>query len=320
MPAFDREHLTTDEVERLIAAAKRNRHGRRDALMILLTFRHALRASEVAIFRWEQVDFKAGPLHVRRVKNGTPSTHPLTGSGDARAAQASTREDFASPFVFVSERGAPLTAPGFSRMVERAGSRPISASRCTPTCSGTPAAISSRATAATLARSSRTSAIATSRIRHATRRWRTRSVQGFLERLVKARTPWNSGLARTNSAFSASLICATIVCSSSELERPSIASSLGVRRENANPCLRPTVRLPHRHLLQPESQSLKLPWDRILGDMADGRVGSIASLLRCPVRVRLSSDHDQIAGRLGTSAWGQKQTFSRLPCSQRRYR
>jgi site-specific recombinase XerD len=25
-----------------------------------------------------------------------------------------------SPFVFVSERGAPLTAPGFSRMVERA--------------------------------------------------------------------------------------------------------------------------------------------------------------------------------------------------------
>jgi site-specific recombinase XerD len=30
------------------------------------------------------------------------------------------RESSQSPFVFVSERGAPLTAPGFSRMVERA--------------------------------------------------------------------------------------------------------------------------------------------------------------------------------------------------------
>jgi hypothetical protein len=34
-----REHLTTDEVERLIEAAKKNRHGHRDALMTLLTFR-----------------------------------------------------------------------------------------------------------------------------------------------------------------------------------------------------------------------------------------------------------------------------------------
>jgi site-specific recombinase XerD len=30
------------------------------------------------------------------------------------------RESTQSPFVFVSERGAPLSAPGFSRMIERA--------------------------------------------------------------------------------------------------------------------------------------------------------------------------------------------------------
>jgi tripartite tricarboxylate transporter family receptor/integrase-like protein len=68
--------------------------------------------------RWEQVDFKAANLHVRRVKNGTPSTHPLTGP-ELRALRAHQRESEPSPFVFVSERGAPLTAPGFSRMVER---------------------------------------------------------------------------------------------------------------------------------------------------------------------------------------------------------
>ena len=114
-----REHLTEDEVERLIEAAKRNRYGRRDALMILLTFRHGLRAAEICDLRWEQVDFKTATLHVRRVKNGTPATHPLTGR-EMRALRKHQRDSERSPFVFVSERGAPLTAPGFSRMVERA--------------------------------------------------------------------------------------------------------------------------------------------------------------------------------------------------------
>jgi type 1 fimbriae regulatory protein FimB/type 1 fimbriae regulatory protein FimE len=36
------EHLTEAEVERLIAAAKGNRHGHRDATMILVAYRHGL--------------------------------------------------------------------------------------------------------------------------------------------------------------------------------------------------------------------------------------------------------------------------------------
>jgi integrase len=72
-----REHLTPDEAELLVEAAKRNRHGQRDGLMVLLAYRHGLRAAEVVDPRWEQVDFKTASLHVRRVKNGTPSTHPL---------------------------------------------------------------------------------------------------------------------------------------------------------------------------------------------------------------------------------------------------
>jgi integrase len=114
-----REHLTADEVENLIEAAKENRHGHRDGLMVLLAFRHGLRAVEVCDLRWEQVDFKTAILHVRRVKNGTPASHPLTGR-EMRALRRHQRESRPSPFVFVSERGAPLTAPGFSRMVERA--------------------------------------------------------------------------------------------------------------------------------------------------------------------------------------------------------
>ena len=47
-----REHLSADEVERLIKAARRNRYGERDALMVLLAFRHGLRAAEVVDMRW----------------------------------------------------------------------------------------------------------------------------------------------------------------------------------------------------------------------------------------------------------------------------
>jgi integrase len=63
----------------VIEAAKGNRHGHRDATMILLTFRLGLRAAEVCDLRWDQVDFNGAVLHVRRVKNGIPSTHPLVG-------------------------------------------------------------------------------------------------------------------------------------------------------------------------------------------------------------------------------------------------
>ena len=96
-----REHLTADEVERLIEAAKDNRHGHRDELMVLLAFRHGLRAVEVCDLHWEQVNFKMAILHVRRVKNGTPATHPLTGR-EMRALRRHQRESGPSPFVFVS--------------------------------------------------------------------------------------------------------------------------------------------------------------------------------------------------------------------------
>jgi integrase len=73
----------------------------------------------VVHLRWEQVAFKSASLHIRRAKNGTPATHPLSGR-EMRELRRHQRESPSSPFVFVSERGAQLSAPGFSRMVERA--------------------------------------------------------------------------------------------------------------------------------------------------------------------------------------------------------
>src|SRR5262245_62901524 len=72
-----REHLTEGEVERLLKAATRNRWGHRDSTMVLVAYRHGLRASELVDLRRDQADFRTATLHVRRLKQGTPSTHPI---------------------------------------------------------------------------------------------------------------------------------------------------------------------------------------------------------------------------------------------------
>ena len=117
-----REHLTPAEVETLIKTMKGNRNGHRDATMILIAYRHGLRVSELCDLQWNQIDFQSAAIHIRRVKRGTPATHPLTGN-EMRALRKLKSENDASPFVFVSELGTPFTTMGFSQMLKRAAEK-----------------------------------------------------------------------------------------------------------------------------------------------------------------------------------------------------
>lgn len=116
-----REHLTEHEVLNLVKAAKGNRWGLRDSAMIMVAFLHGLRVSELVSLKWDQVDFTNATLTVNRVKNGTPATHFLTGTELRTLRRLKREQEPPSPFVFVSERGAPFTTAGFARMLERAG-------------------------------------------------------------------------------------------------------------------------------------------------------------------------------------------------------
>jgi type 1 fimbriae regulatory protein FimB/type 1 fimbriae regulatory protein FimE len=116
-----REYLTEAEVERLLRATRSNRWAHRDATMILVAYRHGLRASELTDLRWDQVDFRTATMHVRRVKQGNPSTHPIIGDELRMLRRLQREQEPKSPFVFTSERGSPFTTAGFARMVERAG-------------------------------------------------------------------------------------------------------------------------------------------------------------------------------------------------------
>ena len=127
-----REYLTAAEVERLQAAARKfSRWAHRDATMILLGYRHGLRASELCDLQWSQVELATGRLHVRRAKNGTPSVHPLRGE-ELRALRRLQRECGPSPYVFQSERGGPMTPKSFHALFGRIGVPSTSLPTITP--------------------------------------------------------------------------------------------------------------------------------------------------------------------------------------------
>jgi integrase len=116
-----REYLTPDEVEKLLqASAKVGRHGARDHTLILLAYRHGLRVSELVALRWEQIDLKAGMVHIARLKNGLPSTHPIRGP-ELRALRELRRDYPESPYLFVTERGGPMTPATVRKLIARAG-------------------------------------------------------------------------------------------------------------------------------------------------------------------------------------------------------
>ena len=118
-----REYLTGREVERLMSAARKgSRWGHRDATMILIGYRHGLRASELCDLQWSQVELSTGRLHVRRAKNGSPSVHPTQGD-EIRALRRLQREQGPSSHVFMTERGGPMTPKAFHALFGRIGGR-----------------------------------------------------------------------------------------------------------------------------------------------------------------------------------------------------
>ena len=105
-----REHLRPEEVNRLLEASRNpslSRYPRRDHCLLLLMYRHGLRVSEACQLRLSDVDLAQKEIHIRRLKRGKPSTHPLY-AGEPRALNDWLAERKAlrpeGDALFVSER------------------------------------------------------------------------------------------------------------------------------------------------------------------------------------------------------------------------
>ena len=117
-----REYLTENEIAKLLVVAGKSRNPNRDKLLVLLTFRHALRVSELVSLQVDHIDLKSASLHVSRAKKGTPGIHGLDGD-EMRLIRAVLRDNGESRFLFVSERGAPLSIDGAQKLIERLGDK-----------------------------------------------------------------------------------------------------------------------------------------------------------------------------------------------------
>jgi type 1 fimbriae regulatory protein FimB len=128
-PAVDRrakDFLTEAEMKRFIDAARGSRHGTRDYAMMLMTFRHGLRVSELVDLRLRDIDLQTARLYVRR-KKGSLSTHQPIEGDELRALRAWLRErerrsDARSTYLFLSERG-PMTRQAVNYLVAQSGKR-----------------------------------------------------------------------------------------------------------------------------------------------------------------------------------------------------
>ena len=119
-----REHLTEAEMDKLLAAFKRNRHGHRDWLIGLIVYRHGLRVSEACDLRWDDIDLRKRTIIIRRLKGSTDSTHYLERdevNGLRLLQRQQAKDGTSSAYVFINERGQRFGRMGISRMIERAG-------------------------------------------------------------------------------------------------------------------------------------------------------------------------------------------------------
>ena len=115
----------------LLKAARQ--HSTRDWAMILLAYRHGLRASEVCGIKLADLDLKVGSISVRRLKGSLHTVQPIYQHrgqpllDEAAAIRAWLRKRVAdgSDYLFTSQKGGKLSRiqffRNFQKVAEKAG-------------------------------------------------------------------------------------------------------------------------------------------------------------------------------------------------------
>jgi integrase len=119
MQAETIRYLSVEECRRFLAAAKKG--SKRDYALLLLAYRHGLRASEVGLLRREHVDFGANRLRITRLKRSLGGDHPLA-PDEAQAIRSylRTRKD-ALPYLFLSRNRRPISRYALDDLVKGYG-------------------------------------------------------------------------------------------------------------------------------------------------------------------------------------------------------
>src|SRR5713101_10205401 len=116
--------LSQDEILKVLRAGRGNP---RDLAMILIAFRHGMRASEVCGLEVKDVDMKNGEITIRRLKGSLKTTQPLADLqgqpllSEKRVLRAwrAERGNHPSKYVFVSQKSGRMNRSTFYRMFQK---------------------------------------------------------------------------------------------------------------------------------------------------------------------------------------------------------
>jgi type 1 fimbriae regulatory protein FimB/type 1 fimbriae regulatory protein FimE len=118
-----RKYLTENEVNKLVDCAfkipQTEYIGLRNAAIILVGFRHALRRSEIIALKWDQIDFEGKIIHVNRLKHGRSSVQPLKDIELTYLTKLYEQRN--GEFVFTQQNGMPLSRCSIHVIIVNAG-------------------------------------------------------------------------------------------------------------------------------------------------------------------------------------------------------
>lgn len=123
-----RRYLTESEINKLLEACKLTEYPHRNKIMVLMAFRHGLRASELCSLQWDDLFENRTRIHVRRVKKGNEYDHYLKedeirGLGFWEKEKSKKFPGIETAEIFIGRRNAPLTPKGFSQLIESLGKK-----------------------------------------------------------------------------------------------------------------------------------------------------------------------------------------------------
>lgn len=118
-----RDYLGSAEMDQLLSAARKGRHGARDHLLMLMMFRHGLRVSEAIALRRDHVDLEQSRLWVARLKGGLSVEHPIEGDELRAILRWLAQRDDDLPWLFISERKQPMTRQSVNYLIGAIGLR-----------------------------------------------------------------------------------------------------------------------------------------------------------------------------------------------------